>query len=449
MTNPNTLQTVLRIGCTRAALRILWALPVLLVSLSISAIPAQSQTAPPCASTLVVAAGDTLGAIAARTLGNQRAYERIVQATNAQAAIDASFTRIISPNALAVGWKLCIPGDAGASTQLAPVPTATRAVAPGSVVAPTATSLLTGTDLLSETITISPTQLTIDYLRGLITPGSDLVIEQTLAPGFNYSRAIVSYRSEGLKINALLTVPNGEKPATGWPVIVFNHGYIPPEIYRTTERYIAYVDGFARNGYIVLRPDYRGHAFSEGEARGAYGSPDYTIDVLNAVASMKRFADADPARIGMWGHSMGGYITLRVMVTNDDVKAGVIWAGVVASYPDLLENWNSRRTDIPSRARRWRGELIAQVGTPAENPEYWDSISANSYLADLSGPLQLHHGTADTSVPVEFSETLFSQAQAAGQVVESYTYPGDDHNLAGNFTTAMQRSVAFFDAHLK
>ena len=151
MTNPNTLQTVLRIGCTRAALRILWVLPVLLIALSISAIPAQSQTAPPCASTLVVAAGDTLGAIAARTLGNQRAYERIVQATNAQAAIDASFTRIISPNALAVGWKLCIPGDAGASTQLAPVPTATRAVAPGAAVAPTATSLLAGADAVSYT----------------------------------------------------------------------------------------------------------------------------------------------------------------------------------------------------------------------------------------------------------------------------------------------------------
>lgn len=449
MTNPNTLQTVLRTGRTRATFRILWVLPVLWVFLLIVATPAQSQTATSCATTVVVAAGDTLGAIAARTLGNQRAYDRIVQATNAQAVVDGSFARITNPNALAVGWKLCIPGDAGSSTALSFVPTANRAAAPIATATPTVAPALTDTATLSETITISPTQLTIEHLRGVTTPGSDLVIEQTLAPGVNYSRAIVSYLSEGLKINALLTVPNGEKPATGWPVIVFNHGYIPPEIYRTTERYIAYVDGFARNSYIVLRPDYRGHAFSEGEARGAYGSPDYTIDVLNAVASMKRFADADPARIGMWGHSMGGYITLRVMVARADVKAGVIWAGVVASYPDLLENWNSRRTDIPTRARRWRGELIAQVGTPAENPEYWNSISANSYLTDLSGPLQLHHGTADTSVPVEFSETLYAQAVAAGQVVESYTYAGDDHNLAGNFSTAMQRSVAFFDEYLK
>src|SRR5690606_38600085 len=136
-------------------------------------------------------------------------------------------------------------------------------------------------------------------------------------------------------------------PATGWPVIIFNHGYIPPDVYRTTERYVAYVDGFARNGYIVYRPDYRGHAFSDGEARGAYGYPDYTIDVLNATAALKNYPDADPNRIGMWGHSMGGYITLRSMVVDPDIKAGVIWAGVVANYPDLLTRWRRPNNNQP------------------------------------------------------------------------------------------------------
>src|SRR4030067_495247 len=89
----------------------------------------------------------------------------------------------------------------------------------------------------------------------------------------NRAPYIPSYLSEGLKINALLTVPLGEKPAGGWPVIIFNHGFIPPDEYRTTERYVAYVDSLARHGYIVLRSDYRGHADSEGEALGAYGPP--------------------------------------------------------------------------------------------------------------------------------------------------------------------------------
>ncbi len=286
-------------------------------------------------------------------------------------------------------------------------------------------------------------------------PGSDIVVEQTLQPGANYQRYIASYLSDGLKQYALLTVPNGQKPATGWPVIVFNHGYIPPAQYRTTERYVAYVDGFARNGYIVFRPDYRGHGNSEGQATGGYGSPAYTVDVLNAVASMKRYADADPNRIGMWGHSMGGHITLRAMVTTQDVKAGVIWAGVVASYPDLMSRWRRSTAaptpSIPQSARRWRTEFTEKYGTPEQNPLFWASISPSAFLTDLSGPVQLHHGTADSDVPVEFSSNLFQQAQSEGisMPVEYYEYPGDNHNLSNSFNTAMQRSVAFFDKYVK
>ena len=289
-------------------------------------------------------------------------------------------------------------------------------------------------------------------MREQAYPGSDIVIEQKLQPGANYQRYRASYLSEGLKQYALLTVPNGTPPATGWPAIIFNHGYIPPEQYRTTERYVAYVDGFARNGYVVFRPDYRGHDQSEGNASGGYGSPDYTIDVLNALSSVKQYAAVDPERIGMWGHSMGGHITLRSMVTTQDIKAGVIWAGVVASYPDLMSRW--RRpvpASVPTRARRWRDDFVAKYGSPESNPAFWASISPSSYLADLSGPLQLHHGTADESVPAEFSQTLYQQAQDAKLPVpvEYYEYPGDNHNLSKSFNTAMQRSVAFFDKYVK
>lgn len=298
-----------------------------------------------------------------------------------------------------------------------------------------------------------PHELTIAALRQGNYPGSDIVIEETLSPGSNYKRYIASYMSEGSKIYALLTVPNGEKPATGWPVVIFNHGYIPPQEYRTTERYIAYTDAFSRNGYIVFRSDYRGHGSSQGEATGGYGSNGYTIDILNAVSSMKKYADADPERIGMWGHSMGGFITLRSMVVNPDIKVGVIWAGVVASYPDLLYNWRrgtfTPPSGIPSRQLSWRQRLISEFGEPDKNPEFWASISANSFLADLNGPIQIHHGTADTSVPVLFSELLRDQMDKAGKTNELYIYQGDDHNIGNNFNTAISRSVQFFDKYLK
>jgi dipeptidyl aminopeptidase/acylaminoacyl peptidase len=297
----------------------------------------------------------------------------------------------------------------------------------------------------------------VEVMRQQAYPGSEIVIEEELDPGSNYDRYIASYLSEGLKIYALLTVPRGEKPESGWPIVVFNHGYIPPEQYRTTERYVAYVDGFARNGYIVFRPDYRGHGNSEGEANGSFG-PEYTVDVLNAVASVKQYPDADPDRVGMWGHSMGGGITLRAMVVTKDIKAGVIWAGMVSDYAGLLE-WRQRRfADRPTRTpdpnrtddRRWGHDEMAEIyDSLEENPTFWASIDPTSYLSDLSGPIQLHHGTADESVPLEFSTDLHARMLELGLTVELYTYEGDNHNISNNFGTAMQQSIQFFDRYVK
>ncbi len=205
----------------------------------------------------------------------------------------------------------------------------------------------------------------VEVMRADAYPGSELVIEETLSPGSNYDRTIVSYLSEGLKIYALLTVPRGEKPATGWPVVIFNHGYIPPTQYRTTERYIAYTDAFSRNGYILLRPDYRGHGSSEGTPTNSFASPAYTVDVLNAMASVMAYPDADSDRVGMWGHSMGGSITLRAMVVTDTIKAGVIWAGVTAPYPMIIQRWADRWADRPTptpnpddTANDWNDEIF-------------------------------------------------------------------------------------------
>lgn len=280
-------------------------------------------------------------------------------------------------------------------------------------------------------------------------PGSSIALEQELEPGNNYGRYYVSYLSEGLTIYALMTIPDGDPPEDGWPVIIFNHGYIPPNAYRTTERYVQYVDALASSGYIVFRSDYRGHDLSDGEARGAYGYPDYTIDVLNAVASMKTYQDANPERIGMWGHSMGGYLTLRCMVLSKDIKVGVIWAGVVASYPDMVYKWPDQTYETPELANSWRTTLAAVYGTPAQNPAFWDTISANSYLTELSGPIQLHHGTSDVEVPVEFSTSLFEKLSFLNMPAELYLYENDNHNLSNYFVLAMQRSIDFFDTYLK
>lgn len=342
----------------------------------------------------------------------------------------------------------------------APEPTLTLP-APTVVAATAVVATATPTTTFPST---DPYPLQIEVMRRETYSGSEIVFEQKLAPGPNYNQYIVSYMSDGYKIRALMTVPVGQKPATGWPAIIFNHGFIPPAQYRTTERYVAYVDAIARSGYIVFKSDYRGHGSSEGPPEGGYGTPGYTDDVLNALASVKAYKDTDPNRIGIWGHSMGGQLTLRAMVLSRDIKAGVIWGGVVAPYPDIFARANRPQPTrvAPTRApstphpgefgqygRPWRQELTTKYGTPLQNPGFWASISANSYLPDISGPLQLQASITDEEVPVEASQTLYKEMLAAGKSVELYTYPGDNHNISGNFTLAMQRTVAFFDKYVK
>lgn len=311
-------------------------------------------------------------------------------------------------------------------------------------------------DAVGSKSQINTDPLSIERMRSASYPGSQLVIEQELGRSGAHTEYIVSYRSEGLKIYALLTVPVGEQPAQGWPVIIFNHGYIPPTEYRTNERYVAYVNGFANQGYVVLKPGYRGHGSSEGKPEGAYFSPAYTVDVLNAIGAMKQYAEADPNRIGMWGHSLGGNITQRALVLSPDIKAAVIWGGVVGSYRDMYSLWfNRRRTTNEAslqQQQQWRmtRSRFSQLhGTPESNPEFWNTIDPTSYLRYQTAPVQLHHTRGDETVTYQLSEAYATKLTEENKPHELYLYEGDDHNVSQNFSTALQRSVAFFDRYLK
>lgn len=303
----------------------------------------------------------------------------------------------------------------------------------------------------------SPHPLQIEEMRKKVYEGSEITIEETLPEKDTYRRYIASYLSDGYKVYAFFTIPKGLKPETGWPVIIFNKGYNPPGEYRTNDWY---VDFIASRGYIVIKSDYRGVGLSEGGPiqGGAYGSPAYTEDVLAALAAIKKYPDADPNCIGMWGHSMGGQITLRAMVVaRNDIKAASIWSGVVAPYPDPFAQRPQLLTpNAPGGAqsqggyRGWVSTMMNAYGNPVLNPNFWASVSPNSYLNDLGGPIQLHHSELEKTVPIAASEILYSQLLEAGCTeCEFFRYPGDDHLLAGSYVLAVRRTMDFLDKHVK
>jgi dipeptidyl aminopeptidase/acylaminoacyl peptidase len=300
--------------------------------------------------------------------------------------------------------------------------------------------------------------ITIDYLRDLEITGSEITFEGELAPASNYRQYLASYISEGDKIYGLLTIPFEDPPEGGFKAIVFNHGYIPPTAYRTTERYTAYVDYLARNGFVVFKIDLRGHGNSQGEPSGSYFSPGYTIDAIAALKSLQTMEVIDPQGIGMWGHSMAGNLVLRAMLVEPQVKAGVIWAGAVYSYDDFVKygiNDNAYRPPETSGdqgasgGRRRSREIFDTYGRPDTHSDYWKAVSLTENIEFLNSPLQLHHAQDDPVVNIGYSFDLAAVLQENGKQYEFYTYEGGGHNLVSPyFEQAMRRTVEFFRKNL-
>lgn len=296
--------------------------------------------------------------------------------------------------------------------------------------------------------------LSVAGMRSQTYSGSEISVVNKLDNGENYKRYIVSFKSGDLLEYAYMTVPDLPKPGSGYPVIIFAHGYQIPDLYTPEGNYIPHTDALARSGYIVFKPDYRGNGKSEGSPGSAYFSPDYTIDILNAVSSIKKFNDADPHRIGIWGHSMGGNIVLRAAEISPDIKSIVIWNGVTGSIKDIIYNWQNNVSYKPTDEDvylRYLGlsGLMAKNGPPESNNRFWNSIDPTENLNFVKVPVQLHVGLNDNQVPPSFSKYLYQKLQTLNKTVEYFEYPDAGHDIDPGFDTAMSGSVEFFDRYLK
>ncbi len=294
--------------------------------------------------------------------------------------------------------------------------------------------------------------ITIPYLRQRIYKGKLGKLEK-INENENYISYLTSYDSDGLNVNGLLTVPNGEKPNKGWPAIVFVHGYIPPDEYETTKNYVSYVDFLAKNGFVVFKIDLRDHGNSEGEAEGGYYSSAYVIDTLNAHNALLSVDFINKEKIGLWGHSMGGNVIFRAFVAKQDIKAVSIWAGAVYTYSDFseygIEDNSYRPPSQESPSRKRRNELFERYGDFDPNNEFWMKVVPTNYLGGLDGVIQVNHAVDDPVVSIEYSRNLSSILLDTNIKYEINEYPTGGHNISGDsFEKAMQDTVDFFKRYL-
>ena len=305
------------------------------------------------------------------------------------------------------------------------------------------------------------TNISIDYLRQLEIDSDAPAIEKELVDGSNYKRFLASYKSDVYKVYGLLTVPNEDPAEGGYSAIVFIHGYIPPNQYVTTEKYIAYVDYLARNGFVVFKIDLRGNGNSEGSPTGSYFSSGYTIDAISALKSLQKLDYVNPEKIGMWGHSMAGNATLRAMLVEDDIKAGVIWSGAVYSYEDFVKyrlndgSYVRRQDDPHYRVDNTRSPMAVEVtklrdGSEIDfNNEFWSSVSLTKNIDYLKSPIQLHHAINDAVVNIGYARDLSEVLEENNKEYKLLEYEGGGHNIdSPYFESAMQGTVEFFNSEL-
>ena len=277
--------------------------------------------------------------------------------------------------------------------------------------------------------------------------------KETLSENSNYTSYLTSYRSDGLNVFGLLTLPKGDPPEGGWPAIVFVHGYIVPKEYRTEVNYNSYVDYLAKNGFVVFKIDLRGHGNSEGEPGGGYYSGDYVVDTLNAHSALQNSGFVNKDKIGLWGHSMSGNIVFRSFVVEDEVPAVVIWSGAGYTYSDLdefsIEDTSYRAPPPDSEWARKRQELRETWGPFDPESAFWKQVVPTNYLNGVNGAVQLNHSVNDNVVSIEYSRNLVGILDETDIVHELNEYQDGGHNLTGgSFTQAMEETVEFFKNNL-
>ncbi len=342
---------------------------------------------------------------------------------------------------------IAVAPTATASATLPPTVTATVTFTPQPTLTATDTPLPTVTHTSTPTATPTATPdpykgYSIESLR-TDTYGTegDIKIIETLEQTPTFTRYHISYPSDGLTIDGFMDIPLGTGP---FPVVLVNHGYMPTRDYDMLTYSAKYADALANNGFLTIHSSYRNH-------RGSERGPNpyrigYARDIMNLIPMARRLPQADGKPVGLWGHSMGGGITLRVLTLTDQVAAAVVYGSMsadeTANY-DRIMMWASEEPDTIARQERY-------MPIPPTDTAFYSVLSPINYLDLITAPIAIHHGVLDDVVPFEWSEALATRLNAAGKSYEFYAYEGQYHNFTGNgYTLLNQRAADFFTRYMK
>jgi dipeptidyl-peptidase-4 len=288
----------------------------------------------------------------------------------------------------------------------------------------------------------TPPSLTLRHTTG---KRPSALVANTLGAGHPYAPYLAAHRTpefgtlraaDGQVMHFTMLKPLGFDPSKRYPVIVEVYG--GPGVQRVQRAWGGYYRQYlAQQGFVVFMLDNRG----SGNRGRAFETALYhrmgsieIEDQVKGVDYLRSLTFVDPARIGVWGWSYGGYMALMAMV-----RAPEHFAAGVSGAP--VTDWRLYDTHY---TERYMG--VPEAGSPESNPEGYRDGNVMTHAAALKGPLLVMHGMADDNVLFTHSTALFKRLQDLGKPFEVMPYPGSKHALLRFPTTGLHgyRTISDF-----
>jgi dipeptidyl-peptidase-4 len=277
----------------------------------------------------------------------------------------------------------------------------------------------------------------LDFFSDFTTPtivslySSDGKMLDTIKPNEALNQALKEYHltrpdffsfetDYGVRLNALMITPPDFDPSKKYPVLIYVYGGPGSQTVvnvwdSDSRRRQLWHEMMAQNGYIIFTVDNRGTGGRGKDwMKGVYwqlGEVEVQ-DQIAGVEYLRKLPYVDSTRIGIWGWSYGGYMTLMCMLKGADYFK----VGVSVAPPTDWRNYDSIYTE-------------RYMGKPQDNPGGYAASSALTHAKDLKGRLLLIHGTSDDNVHMSNSMQLAHAFEKAHISFDLMIYPRQMHHI--------------------
>ncbi|MBI2268691.1 MAG: alpha/beta fold hydrolase [Candidatus Blackburnbacteria bacterium] len=289
--------------------------------------------------------------------------------------------------------------------------------------------------------TITPSEIKIE---------KELQAKTTAVKNPIFKSYLFSYISEGKKVSGQVNIPSG---SGSFPAVVMYRGYIDQNEYTTGMGTRNTASVLAQNGFVTFAPDFLGYGESDpinpDVIPARFETYTTALDMLSAVENGK-FVSDNPnienfklkiKNLFLWGHSNGGHIALAVLEITQKEIPTVLWAPVTKPFPYSILYFTDESEDHGKFLRR-------QIANFEEDYDI-NLYSIDTYFDRINAPIELHQGTLDVAVPKRWSDSFVNTLKKKEKKITYFVYPGADHDLKPSWDIIVNRTLAFYNKHLK